>query len=198
MLYRDAFGFVVRDEDNFNVVCGEFIITIDNNDNVSITQSKPTSNVPQAYIVNSPQGFPRRAVEGSIVIIESVANYLVVFNNTINIPDAFKGQTLYNTNVLTMTYGQNYLSWYDSMSFNEDGLMIWFENDYSGTLYDEAYIEGEGWLDGNNMFYFEDLSGILLQFATENGVVTELYDPVIARTLFIREEGQWIYRGTIA
>lgn len=192
MLYRDAFGFVSKDEDNFNIVCGEFVIAINNNDNVSVTQYAPSSNVPQAYTVSSVDELPSNAVDGSSAF---VSNNDIIGGWCINSQPNFIEE----------------MDWYFNFTtINPDGDLLFMDNFYAesneqiASLY---YYSGETeypvyyynydtpttakWI--SNGFRFITITSTPEDYA-EQWVRT---NAIKTKSLYTHENGQWVYKCEI-
>lgn len=211
MLYRDAFGFVVKDEDNFNIVCGEFVISINNNDNVSITQYKPSTNAPQAYTVTSVNELPTNAVDGSIAIAPTdslIGKWAPLSENVTPINKSFdEGVEVVS---ISFIYDRDYL-------FDEDtvGEVYQFANQIlfvgDNTLMEEIEVSNVS-VDNPDISLNADIICVegkweklwQIEFI-ENSDDIIFKDWVKANfvrvsggySLYNREDGEWIYTGEI-
>ena len=198
MLYRDAFGFVVRDEDNFNIVCGEFVISINNNDNVSITQYKPSTNAPQAYTATSVDELRMiDAVDGSMAIVSMSGNRWVLNNTVTPFSNEEQHYMLFECDVdRTLYNGIRY------GSFGPPAYAIMYTQ---GELLTVAYgFEGaaqfgvpEGWgKEGYKYCTVYQADQEATNWLNSNGIMT-VENVDIKQFLYIRENGEWVYKGEI-
>ena len=140
--------------------------------------------IPQSYTVTSVDELPSNAVDGSLALVDTPHPFLGtwVLNETISMP--YIGITLYFTSNGT---DFNSFSGYGTLSYGKEGTNT---TAYSaGAWSDEAYrtmtITGRG--ESQDAYY-----DTLADWLKENGVLTEV--GVYIKSLYTRENGEWVYK----
>lgn len=153
-------------------MCGDFVITIANNDIVSIAQSKPSSNVPQAYIVSSVDELPSNAMNGSLAMVKT---------NTW----VFKDVIDYDINIFNVNFVSDNNNYYRISQDGPAQLYYHYYNEEHPPTW--VYEEREGWVS-------DDYKTIrITEEPTDASFITWLKQNATNKSaLYLRENGQWI------